>query len=162
MRNIWKSKFPSGMSTSDTNGASQVPRIPASLPYPAFLNAFLRPLKPCIVTGLADNWPASNAWTRRDPLTTELVPDYGALRAAFGKFTACITFCGEGDDANSDARQRDMSVAQFIDDMTTQSPQKRYLKDFHFMRVTQQSPPPYTVPNFFQGILLSLNHVDRR
>ena len=145
------------MTDSDTNGTSQLPRIPGNLPYPAFLDTFLRPLKPCIITGLANSWPAFHEWTRRDPLTTELGPDYDVLTAAFGKFAANITFCDEHENGNGDARQREMSVAQFIDDITTtQSPQKRYLKDFHFMRVSQQLPPPYAVPIFFQGIRLSL------
>jgi hypothetical protein len=123
---------------------NDIARVSSDISYTTFHARFLRPLQPCLITGLAETWPATRNWTCRDPL----VPKFAALKAAFGDVAACITFCDQLD-GNGDPIQRDMSVCEFIDAVLT-APGKRYLKDFHFCH---HLPPPYSVPEFFQGSL---------
>ena len=131
-----------------------IPIVAPDISYNEFLNSFLRPLKPCIITGLTKDWPAAHEWTTRDPATGQTVPKFSTLRDIFGSYQGCITFCDELD-INGDARLRELRVSQFIDDffrnLENGTSQKTYLKDFHFMRVNEALKAPYTVPKFFQG-----------
>lgn len=129
-----------------------IPVIDANISYKQFLDDFLRPLKPCLITGLTKNWLAATKWTTTDSATGELIPDYAALKETFGDYPACITFCDEKD-INGETVQQEMRVSQFITDIVSASnSHKRYLKDFHFMRVNTSLTPPYSVPKFFRGI----------
>jgi hypothetical protein len=130
--------------------------------FKEFLDGYLRPLKPCIVSDVAQGWSAAEKWTRIDSHTRTLIPKFSVLKECFGEYSGCVTCCNETD-GNGDAVQRDMSVQQFIDDILANSKydffnssRKTYLKDFHFMRVNPSLPPPYDVPLYFQGIPLTL------
>jgi hypothetical protein len=142
----------------DGNGRG-IPVVSSDISYSYFLNHFLRPLKPCLVSGLTEGWSAAIEWTTVDPLTAALIPNFSALRARFGSFNGCVTFCATKD-SNGDALQEDMLISQFIDNVSSNSHEnlftsttRRYLKDFHFMRVNPSLKSPYSVPIFFQGIL---------
>ena len=139
------------------NGGRGIPVIDGNISYQQFLNEYLRPLKPCIISGLTEGWAAAKEWTVTDVATGILVPNFSILKQLFGDFDGCVTFCGE-EDANGDAVQRDMPISQFIDDIQLtvhgglfNSTRKTYLKDFHFMRVNPSIKQPYSVPIFFQG-----------
>ena len=121
--------------------------IKADVSYKVFLDDYLRPLKPCIISGLTDVWTAAKEWTIRDSSTGKLIPNFSILKEIFGKYECCVTFCDETD-ANGDIVQREMSVLQFIDQ---QNSRKTYLKDFHFMRANPSIKQPYSVSKFFQG-----------
>jgi len=144
----------------DCDGNSRaIPVVGPNITYDEFLGRFLHPLQPCIITGLTNSWPAIKEWTTIDTASGSLVPNCTALRDTFGAYDGCITFCGETD-GNGDFSEREMPVAQFIDEFRTNSDdgrsRKTYLKDFHFMRVNPSLRPPYTVPLYFQGIKLVL------
>jgi hypothetical protein len=139
----------------DGDGNSRaIPVVGPDIPYGEFLDRFLRPLQPCIITGLTSSWPAVEKWATSDTTPGNIVPNYAALRDTFGSCDGCITFCDELN-GNGDFTQREMPVAQFIDEFCNNSDEgksrKTYLKDFHFMRVNQFLKPPYTVPIYFQG-----------
>jgi hypothetical protein len=131
-----------------------IPVINKNVSYQVFLDTFLRPLKPCIVSGLQDDWSAAKEWTTWDSSTNNLIPNFSTLKDVFGEYQCCVTFCDETD-SNGDTIQQEMPVSQFIDDIHQKdfitSTRKRYLKDFHFMRVNASLKSPYSVPNFFQG-----------
>jgi len=128
-----------------------IPVIDRSIDYKEFLDDFLRPLKPCLITGLTQDWPAAREWVTKDSSSDDLSPDYETLKTTFGQYTGCITFCGQKD-RNEETIQKEMTVAEFIDSISSSKSEKRYLKDFHFMRVNPSLPKPYTVPKFFEGI----------
>lgn len=136
----------------------EIPVVGPDLSYESFLDRFLRPLKPCIITGLTENWPAAHEWTTLDPKTDYLIPNLSLLREVFGSSNGCVTFCDELD-ADGDAILREMLVSKFINDicknLDSGTSQKTYLKDFHFMRATTSVKAPYTVPKFFQGTFQS-------
>jgi hypothetical protein len=133
--------------TVEDEGERRIPVIKADVSYKIFLDEYLRPLKPCIISGLTDGWAAAKEWTISDRSTGKLNPNLSILEEIFGKYECCVTFCDETD-ANGDTVQREMSVSQFIDQ---QNSRKTYLKDFHFMRVDPFVKQPYSVPKFFQG-----------
>jgi hypothetical protein len=137
-----------------------IPLIDANVSYQEFLDRFLRPLKPCLLSGLTEGWPAARDWTTFDSELGQLVPDFAVLKDSFGEYRGCVTFCDETD-SNGDAVQREMSVAEFIDSISPHSDKhlitasrKTYLKDFHFMRVKSHTKQPYSVPLYFQGSAL--------
>jgi len=137
-------------------GDRRIPVIEKDLSYQVFLNAYLRPLEPCIISGLTDEWTASKEWTIEDSSTGELIPNFSKLKHVFGECGCCVTFCDETD-SNGETVQREMSVAQFIDSIQEHdATRKTYLKDFHFMRVNTSLKPPYSVPKFFEGMAPSL------
>jgi hypothetical protein len=130
-----------------------LPIIDANVSYQDFQDQFLRPLKPCIFLGLTEGWPAARDWTTVDSTSGELIPNFQALKDAFGKYDGCVTFCDETD-VNGDAVQQEMPITQFIDGIlpaVDNSTRKTYLKDFHFMRFKTSATQPYTVPQYFQG-----------
>lgn len=133
--------------TVEDQGERGIPVIKADVSYKLFLDEYLRPLKPCIISGLTDRWEGAKEWTRLDSSTGKLIPNFSILRQIFGKYECCVTFCDETD-ASGDVIQRKMSISQFIDQ---QKSRKTYLKDFHFMRVNPSLKQPYSVPKFFQG-----------
>ena len=140
-----------------SNGTRGIPIIDANTEYKDFLDRYLRPLKPCIVSGLTGRWSAAKEWTKLDSDTGTLVPNFSALKETFGEHRGCVTFCEETD-SNGDAIQREMSVSQFLDNFAKNyedsgASRKTYLKDFHFMRVNRSLISPYSVPKFFQGHL---------
>jgi hypothetical protein len=131
--------------------------VTADISYTEFLDGYLRPLKPCIVVGITEGWIAEREWTQIDPNTRTLIPNFSALKEAFGEYSGCITFCDEKD-GNDDSVQREMTVGKFIDDILANSgchffdsSRKTYLKDFHLMRVNPSLSCPYKVPKYFQG-----------
>jgi len=133
------------------DGDRGIPVLDKDTEYAFFLDNYLRPLKPCILTGLAEKWPASKDWTDTDRNSGNLIPNFSNLKKLYGRYDGCVTFCSEHD-SNGDAIQRLISVSKFINTITsnTQS-QKIYLKDFHFIRVNPSLPPPYSVPRILQG-----------
>lgn len=133
--------------TVEDQGERGIPVIKADVSYKLFLDEFLRPLKPCIISGLTDRWDGAKEWTMLDSSTGKLIPNFSIVREIFGKYECCVTFCDETD-ASGDVIQRKMSVSQFIDQ---QKSRKTYLKDFHFMRVNPSLKQPYSVPKFFHG-----------
>lgn len=133
------------MTVTDENG---IPVVLGDSLYKQFLDNDLRSLKPCIISGLSEDWPAAREWTCRDPTTGNLIPDFSHLKVLFGAEIGCITFCEETD-AHGELVQRDLSVSSFIDSLNKDASRRTYLKDFHFMRHLPK--PPYTVPKFFAG-----------
>jgi hypothetical protein len=134
----------------------KVPAENADLPYNVFLERYLRPLKPCIISGLAEKWPAFTECTQFDGDLR--VPRFTALRELFGTYSGCITLCNRKDE-NNEAIQSEISVSDFIDILDSKRcvenislADKPYLKDFHFMRVNVSLSQPCTVPIFFQGM----------
>jgi hypothetical protein len=143
-------------------GDRGIPVIEKDVSYQVFLNEYLRPLEPCIISGLTDEWTASKEWTIGHPLTGELIPNFSKLKQAFGEYGCCVTFCNETD-SNGETVQREMSVVQFIDSIHEHNTtQKTYLKDFHFMRVNPSLKPPYLVPKFFEGMASLLFFTNER
>lgn len=137
-------------------GYRGIPVIEKDVSYRVFLNDYLRPLEPCIISGLTDEWTTSREWTSEDSLTGELIPNFSKLKQVFGEYECCVTFCDETD-SNGETVQREMSVAQFIDSIHEHNTtRKTYLKDFHFMRVNSSPKPPYSAPKFFEGMAHSL------
>lgn len=137
--------------------ARGIPIIDANVSYQDFLDSFLRPLTPCLLSGLTEGWPAARDWATFDSTLGQLVPNFSVLKALFGEYSGCVTFCDETD-ANGDTVQREISVAEFIDSISSNdgrdlitSSRKTYLKDFHFMRVKSYTKQPYSVPLYFQG-----------
>jgi hypothetical protein len=129
----------------------------ATLSYNDFVAQYLRPLKPCIINGLAGDWPATREWTQLEG--DHKVPRLSALKELFGKSSACITLCNRRN-ANGDAVQIDIPVSEFIDVLESKSSSDEfstadlpYLKDFHFMRAGDSVKQFYTVPRFFEGTL---------
>jgi hypothetical protein len=134
-----------------------IPIIDRAVPYKVFLDEYLRPLEPCIVSGLTREWAAAKEWTTLDTATDNLIPNFCVLDEVFGQYTGCVTFCAETD-SDGDAIQRSMSVSNFIQNILSSSvhdylnsTRKTYLKDFHFMRLNPSVKQPYVVPKFFQG-----------
>src|SRR5277367_3265255 len=127
------------MSTVTAN-SRVIPVVGPDITYHEFLDRFLRPLKPCIITGLTKDWRSAEEWTTIDPILEHLVPNFTALRDTFGTYNGCITLCNVLD-VNGDSIQREMPVAQFVDEFSRNIDEgkssKTYLKDFHFMRVNQ-------------------------
>jgi hypothetical protein len=78
-----------------------IPVIKADVSYKVFLDEYLRPLKPCIISGLTDGWTAAKEWTMFDSSTGKSIPNFPVLKEIFGKFECCVTFCDETD-ANGD------------------------------------------------------------
>ena len=155
---FWKEVF---FWMSVEEGKRGIPIIGKKVCYQAFLNEFLRPLKPCIVSGLTEEWPATNRWTTIDPSTGTLIPNFSHLNDIFGKYECCITFCNEKD-SNGNPIQKEMSVSEFINSILAhETSDKQYLKDFHFMRINPSLPTPYSVPEFFQGMFPSYIQVNR-
>ena len=121
--------------TVEDAGERGISVIKADISYKVFLDEYLRPLKPCIISGLTDGWTAAKEWTIRDSSTGTSIPNFSILKETFGKYECCVTFCDEAD-ANGDIVQREMPILQFINQ---QNSRKTYLKDFHFMRVKNPS-----------------------
>src|SRR5271170_87164 len=112
-----------------------IPVIDKDISYTQFLEDYLRPLRPCIVSGLTEEWLSAKRWTILNQSTGQLIPNFRTLEEDFGEYGCCITFCDETD-SNGETIQREMSVSQYIDSITRhESTRKTYLKDFHFMRV---------------------------
>ena len=135
-----------------------IPVVGPDISYDDFLDTFLRPLKPCIITGLTKDWPAAYEWTTHNSATGKSIPNLSLLKDVFGASEGCVTMCEEID-TNGDATVRETHVSQFIDEFSRNlkngTTRKTYLKDFHFVRVTRSPNAPYTVPKFFQGNLIS-------
>jgi hypothetical protein len=136
-----------------------IPVVGPDISYDDFLDTFLRPLKPCIITGLTKDWPAAYEWTTHNSTTGKSIPSFSILKDIFGASEGCVTMCEEID-TNGDATVRQTQVSQFIDEFSRNlengTTRKTYLKDFHFMRVSHSlNAAPYTVPKFFQGNLIS-------
>lgn len=136
---------------------NSVPVLPHNTPYIHFVNHFLRPLKPCLISGLSNDWNATKHWTTTDVRTGSLIPNFSALQVAFRDSQGCVTLCDVlGDDGNF--QQKEMTVSQFIENVLSnsnrnffKSTQKTYLKDFHFMLSNNSLKDVYDVPYFFQG-----------
>jgi len=124
--------------------------VHAKIEYKKFLDDFLRPLEPCLIDGLTEDWIAAKEWVTEKE-TGQVVPNLTALKETFGEYTGCVTFCDQTD-INGETVQKDMKVSEFIELISPLKSEKRYLKDFHFMRVNSSLPKPYTVPKFFKGI----------
>src|SRR5271154_4851803 len=129
-----------------------IPVITSEVLYKQFLDSYLRPLKPCIISNLTKDWLAAKEWVTTDSVTGIMVPNFATLKNHFGECDGCVTFCSERD-SNGELIRREMSVTQFIDTLASnRTTQKQYLKDFHFMRLNKSNTTPYTVPKFFEGI----------
>src|SRR5271154_6849521 len=125
-----------------------IPVAQADISYSQFLEKYLRPLKPCLISGLTEDWSVAREWTCRDPAVGELTANFSHLKELFGAETGCVTFCTETD-PHGELVQRDLPVSSFINSCNNEASRKTYLKDFHFMRHLQKTP--YSVPKFFAG-----------
>jgi len=125
-----------------------MPIVRSDVSFPQFLDKFLRPLKPCLMSGLTDDWIAARVWTCQDPAAGNLIPNFPLLKVLFGAETECVTFCDETD-RHGELIQRDFPISSFLDSLNPNTSRKTYLKDFHFMRHLRK--PPYSVPRFFAG-----------
>jgi len=129
----------------------EVEVIDESTSYDTFLDQFLRPSKPCIITGLAKSWPATREWTFLDENNGKLAPNFAKLNELFGSCIGTITLC------NQNNTQKDCLIRDFLEKLSCSSGELdtangEYLKDFHFMQhLLPESPAPYSVPIYFKG-----------
>jgi hypothetical protein len=126
-----------------------IPVIDSDTPYKVFLDTFLRPLTPCLITGLTQDWPAAKQWTTFDPRTQTLVPNFSTLNSLYGHCTGTITHC------STSTPPCETLISSFLTQIASSPrPGGRYLKDFHFMsHLPPSSPEPYSVPVYFRGPL---------
>jgi hypothetical protein len=125
-----------------------IPVVRGDISYTQYLARYLRPLKPCLVSGLTEGWAAAREWTCRDPATEKMIPNFSHLREIFGAESGCITFCDETD-PYGELIQQYLPISSFIDSLDRDTSRKTYLKDFHFMRHLRKLP--YLVPKFLAG-----------
>ncbi|XP_074579925.1 arginine-specific demethylase JMJ20 isoform X2 [Curcuma longa] len=132
-----------------------------ALSYDEFVERYLKPNRPVVLTGLMDDWRAAADW---------LAPDGGGpnlhfFADHFGKSVVQVADCSTRE--FTDQKRQEMTVAEFISYWLKLSLEKRsvlcsdeskpllYLKDWHF---NKEYPDyvAYTAPPFFTDDWLNL------
>ncbi|ORY86808.1 hypothetical protein BCR37DRAFT_385282 [Protomyces lactucae-debilis] len=110
----------------------------ASCPsYSDFLENHLKPLKPCIIDNLTDDWPAQRQWVSL--LDGKLVPHYDYLSTTFGQEQVSITR-GENEPTTG-------IFEEFLSHM--RKGHTAYARDIHLFR-RYPATAMYTVPKIFE------------
>ncbi|KZT25780.1 Clavaminate synthase-like protein [Neolentinus lepideus HHB14362 ss-1] len=132
---------------SKASRVQTIDHLAATPSYKDFLNCYLLPLKPCLISmPEALLWSASQRWLKQTDKGP--APDIDSLEQAFPDSTQVeVAFCEETDECGGQRRER-MSFSEFAALWRESSRAKLYLKDFHFC-IAGQSAAAYRTPEIF-------------
>ncbi|CAL4956270.1 unnamed protein product [Urochloa decumbens] len=134
----------------------QVERVDGtSLTYAEFVDRFMAPNRPVVLTGLTASWRACEDWTLPGPGDSRR-PDLGFFARNFPSPLVQVADCSSRE--FTDQKRLEMSMQEFIDHWTGEAhggstsgdreSSLLYLKDWHFVK-EYPNYIAYTTPTFF-------------
>ncbi|KAK3164519.1 hypothetical protein QOZ80_1AG0020350 [Eleusine coracana subsp. coracana] len=128
----------------------QVERVDGrSLTYAEFVDRFMEPNRPVVLTGLTGSWRSSEDWTLPDPADCGR-PNLGFFARNFPSPLVPVAVCSSRE--FTDQKRLEMSMPEFIDHWIRNTEDHDssllYLKDWHFVK-EYPDYVAYTTPTFF-------------
>ena len=129
--------------------------VKAALQYEVFLEKFLRPNKPCLISpDLTEFWPAMKLWRSKfpsDDSSTESTnnPDWNYIQKHFGAEKVTVAKCGTR--SFSDQERVELPLHEVIDLWRSGKGEGLYVKDWHLARSVKERgmDPFYETPDVF-------------
>ncbi|GJN18684.1 hypothetical protein PR202_gb05872 [Eleusine coracana subsp. coracana] len=128
----------------------QVERVDGrSLTYAEFVDRFMEPNRPVVLTGLTGSWRSSEEWTLPDPADCGR-PNVGFFARNFPSPLVPVADCSSRE--FTDQKRLEMSIPEFIDHWIRNTEDRDssllYLKHWHFVK-EYPDYVAYTTPTFF-------------
>uniref|UniRef100_A0A0E0FMX5 JmjC domain-containing protein n=1 Tax=Oryza nivara TaxID=4536 RepID=A0A0E0FMX5_ORYNI len=137
----------------------QVERVDgATLSYAEFVDRFMRPNLPVVLTGLTSSWRSCHDWTLA-AAADRRAPDLDFLARSFPSPLVQVADCSSRE--FSDQKRFEMSMREFVDHWAASSSNGDsdgsllYLKDWHFVK-EYPGYVAYTTPTFFADDWLNM------